>query len=257
MLRSIKELHGYAIHAQDADIGKVHDFLFHGDSWVIRYLVVDTGRWLPGRKVLLATPALGKPNWEHSTFPVALTREQVEKAPDIDTAQPLSREQEAALHAYYGWPVYWNDPASGAWPGLAPYIPLPVLQTPPPPETARAEPRLRSARELTGALVRALEDDAGHVGDLIVDDAPWLIRYAVVHTGKVLPGKRVAVATAWIKSVDMAQSILVLDLPRAAVLSSPPFDPAAGVTRDYEQRLYNHYGRTPYWGGAHDTAQAA
>jgi hypothetical protein len=54
MLRSVKELQGYAIRAIDGDIGQVHDFYFDDQSWLIRYLVVDTGNWLPGRRVLIS-----------------------------------------------------------------------------------------------------------------------------------------------------------------------------------------------------------
>ena len=78
MLRSLKILLGETVVATDADIGKVHDFYFHDDTWIVRYLVVDTGHWLPGRKVLITPSALGKPDCDALTLPVALTRGQVE-----------------------------------------------------------------------------------------------------------------------------------------------------------------------------------
>src|SRR5574338_1457201 len=109
MLRSLKALHGYTVLAKDGEIGKVHDFYFHDDTWTVRYLVVDTGHWLPGRKVLVTTRALGKPNWAGFSFPVALTREQVQKSPEIDTDKPVSRQHEVDLHNYYGWPGYWTE----------------------------------------------------------------------------------------------------------------------------------------------------
>ena len=54
MLRSVKELTGYKILATDGEIGRVHDFYFDNQNWIMRYLVVDTGTWLPGRRVLLS-----------------------------------------------------------------------------------------------------------------------------------------------------------------------------------------------------------
>jgi len=51
MLRNIKNLRGYVIRAIDGTIGKVNDFYFDDEDWSIRYLVVDTGSWLSGRKV--------------------------------------------------------------------------------------------------------------------------------------------------------------------------------------------------------------
>ena len=156
MLRSLKAMHGYAVLAKDGDIGKVHDFFFHDDTWIIRYLVVDTGHWLPGRKVLVATNSLGKPNCGGFTFPVALTRLQVEKSPDIDTDQPVSRQQEAELHSHFGWPLYWTEPTSGVWP---PFVsPAPILMPAPPSGPAPKEhgdPHLRSQRELAGYHIHA------------------------------------------------------------------------------------------------------
>ena len=62
MLRSLKELQGYTISATDGDIGSVHDFYFDDQHWTVRYLVVDTGGWLSGRRVLVSPLALGRPD---------------------------------------------------------------------------------------------------------------------------------------------------------------------------------------------------
>jgi hypothetical protein len=69
MLRNIKDLRGYAIRAIDGVIGKVDDFYFGDDTWAIRYLVVDTGRWLSGRKVLISPIALGHAGWMGRQLP--------------------------------------------------------------------------------------------------------------------------------------------------------------------------------------------
>lgn len=75
MLRNIKGLRGFTIEAADGQMGKVHDLLFDGRTWAVRYLVVDTGSWLPGRKVLIAASGLGRPRWDERLFPVTLTTE--------------------------------------------------------------------------------------------------------------------------------------------------------------------------------------
>ena len=71
-------------------------------------MVVDTGRWLQGRQVLISTAALKKPKWKSRVFPVNLTKEQVRNSPSIDTDKPVSRQHEAKLHNYYDWPIYWT-----------------------------------------------------------------------------------------------------------------------------------------------------
>jgi len=55
MLHSIKQLRGIRLGASDGVIGQLKDFYFDDRNWVVRYLVADTGNWLPGRKVLLTT----------------------------------------------------------------------------------------------------------------------------------------------------------------------------------------------------------
>ena len=52
MLRKMKNLKGLSIGARDGDIGEANDFIFDDKNWTVRYLVADTNRWLPGRKVL-------------------------------------------------------------------------------------------------------------------------------------------------------------------------------------------------------------
>ena len=92
MLRNVRHLRGYAILATDGAIGEVEDLYFDDDRWAIRYLVVDTGSWLPGRKVLISPHAIGRPDWMAQQLPVTLTKAQVEGSPDVDTRKPVSRQ---------------------------------------------------------------------------------------------------------------------------------------------------------------------
>lgn len=62
MKRKIKSLIGYTILATVGEIGKVKEFYFDDRTWTIRYLIVETGSWLFGRKILLAPEALLTPN---------------------------------------------------------------------------------------------------------------------------------------------------------------------------------------------------
>ncbi len=50
MLWNASVVNGYAIAASDGRLGTVSDFLFDDASWLVRWLVVDTGNWLSGRK---------------------------------------------------------------------------------------------------------------------------------------------------------------------------------------------------------------
>lgn len=73
MLRSTNDLEGYTIRATDGAIGKVEDFYFDDETWVIRYLVVDTGTWLSSRNVLISPISIGTPDWADKVLPVSIT----------------------------------------------------------------------------------------------------------------------------------------------------------------------------------------
>src|SRR5262245_37076454 len=107
MLRSAHSMIGDRIEATDGDMGSVYDFYYDDENWSLRYLVVDTGNWLPGRRVLLSPQALyeadavQRADGEKKTFPVRLSRAQVKDSPPIDTEKPLSRRQEEHLFDHY------------------------------------------------------------------------------------------------------------------------------------------------------------
>ena len=159
MFRSLKELLGYQLLAKDGHMGKVHNFLFNDEDWKIRYLVVDTGPWILGRKVLISLLALRQPVWASETFPVDLTREQVKSSPDVDLAKPVSRQYEERLLQHYRLPMYWSMAA--AIPGRPAYVPPQLFSKQEDQAHKEVDSHLRSAKELFGYQVNALEGDVG------------------------------------------------------------------------------------------------
>lgn len=246
MLRSTKEMRGYTIRAIDGDIGSVHELDFDDLAWIVRYLVVDTGDWLPGRKVLLWPGVLGQPDWQSQALPVGLTREQVEYSPAIGTDEPVSRQMEADLNAYYGWSPYWRGglPARGL--GAAAAADMIAGRTEEKDEQG-GDPHLRSTREVTGYHIEARDGEIGHVEDFVVDDKAWFIRYLVIDTRNWLPGRKVLVAPAWAERVSWVNRKVYVNLTQETIENSPEFDPSMPVNREYEVRLYDWYGRPYYW----------
>lgn len=106
-LRSVDEIHGYDIQATDDNIGHVEDFLAEEEDWRIRYILVDTRNWLPGRTVLVGIDWVDKFDWAQRDIFVNVTREQVKNSPEYDPQIPLSRRLEETLHEYYGFSRYW------------------------------------------------------------------------------------------------------------------------------------------------------
>jgi hypothetical protein len=104
-LRSITEVTGYYIQASDGDIGHVEEFLVDSDAWAIRYVVVDTKNWWPGKKVLVPPNAFTGIDWAEQTVRVGLSRDQVRQGPEYDPAQTVDRAYEERYYDYYGYPL--------------------------------------------------------------------------------------------------------------------------------------------------------
>jgi len=251
MLRSVKELYNYILAATDAEIGRCKDFLFDDDRWVIRYMVADAGKWLPGKRVLISPIALGEPDWRTRRFPVLLEKRKIEAAPHLDEDAPVSRQYEQQWFQHYGWPGYWTG--TGLW-GTAehPGALFPPMAVEPAPAAHTRTPedntRLRSTKEVGGYHLQAQDGKIGHIDDFIVNDREWIIRYLVVDTRNWLPGRKVLVPPTWLADVDWAHWLVKVDLSREDIQNSPEYDPHAPVNREYEVRLYDYYGRPKYWG---------
>jgi hypothetical protein len=91
MLRSMKDMQGYSLGALDGEIGRCNDFLFDDRAWVVRYIVADTRKWLPGRKVLLSPMAVGDASASTQRLNVVLTKDQIKASPPLDSDAPVSR----------------------------------------------------------------------------------------------------------------------------------------------------------------------
>ena len=237
MLRNVKNLRGYAIRATDGVLGTANDFYFDDEDWGIRYLVVDTGRWLSGRKVLISPIAIGSPDWTTQVLPVSLTKAQVEHSPDIDTRKPVSRQHEAEYFGYYGYPYYWGG--AGLWGMGAPpgslttegriEQELKAHRT----QVARApgdDCHLRSSNAVIGHHIEATDGAIGQLEDLLVDDHTWAVRYLIVDTSNWWGG-HVLVAPEWITDVSWSEATVSVDLTRQAVKDAPPYDLVAPLDR--------------------------
>ncbi len=260
MLRSVKDLEGYAVAATDGVLGHVKDLYFDDEAWNVRYFVVDAGGWLSNRKVLISPFAAGRPSSSERVLPVSLTREKVKDSPDIDTDKPVSRQHEIDYLEYYGYPLYWG--AAGFWgAGVYPgamlsawgYGATPGSTTAAAAASAGTQPQLhadshlRSCRTVSDYYVHASDGDIGHVEDMLVDDETWAIRYLVVNTSNWWLGHKVLIAPQWIDSVRWPDAKVSVDLTRQAVKDSPPYPHTAPLDRQQESGLYEHYGRPRYW----------
>lgn len=222
----VDDLRGDVIVARDGEIGSLSDAYFDDEQWKLRYLVVDTGRWLPGRKVLISPDATRQAQ-NTDVLQVELTRGQIEGAPDIDADPPVSRLMQQARQAQYVYP--YTGPY--LWGAMVAVAPPPASearhQDPGRREAARqAEERaehshLRSGNEVVGYRIHAADGEFGHVEDFMVDDASWAITGMVVDTRNWLPGKKVVVPPSAIESIDWDEGTVNVRLRRDELKRAP------------------------------------
>jgi len=108
-LRSTNAVHGHHIQAMDGEIGHVEDFIIDDETWAIRYLVVDTKNWWPGKKVLVSPQWIESLNWEERKVFVNLSREAIKQCPEYTEESLLTRDFEALLHQHYQREGYWSE----------------------------------------------------------------------------------------------------------------------------------------------------
>jgi uncharacterized protein YrrD len=222
MLLNLNTLGGHKLAATDGEIGHVKDFYFDDKTWAIRYLEVDTGSWLSGRRVLLSPHAFSHFDLKTETLHLKLTKQQIENSPSIDAHRPVSRQYEENYYNYYGWPVYWEGGSD--W-GTGDY---PVFATSSRDYASKSynyptwdDIHLQSAKSLVGQDIHASDGDIGKVSGVLVDDKRWIIRELAVETGHWYSGKEIMIAPSKIQRISYPESKVFVSLTKGEIERTP------------------------------------
>jgi hypothetical protein len=211
------------------------------------------------KKSCFGTPcnAIDHTDWPSQSVFVLQTRQQIEDSPSVLEHEPVSRQKEEELAKHYRWPIYWGE---SELLGLDPVVPTPPFnaesdssESTNTAESASSRPidsDLRSAEAIIGYQVEATDSGIGRIKDFIIDDESWTIRYLVIDTHPWLPFGSVLVSPDWTMEIDWEQKRVRVDLTGEQVKDSPEFNPYEPVNREYEECLYNYYGRPAYWHGS-------
>lgn len=90
---------GYKVHATDGDIGKVDEA---NEETGNSQIVVDTGPWIFGRRVILPAGVIERVDDEAEEVYVALTKEQIKASPELENTTPDDPDYRNKLGTYYG-----------------------------------------------------------------------------------------------------------------------------------------------------------
>jgi hypothetical protein len=100
-LRSAKEVFKYHIAAKDGEIGHAEDIIVDEETWVIRYVVIDTRNWLPGKEVLIPPDHIMRIDWDISELEVDLTKRQIQESPAYSEDKTIDQQYEEKLNNYF------------------------------------------------------------------------------------------------------------------------------------------------------------
>ena len=93
------DLVGYSVEATDGGIGKVDEATNEiGGS----YLVIDTGPWIFGKKVMLPAGVIESIDPTEETIYVSLTKDEIKSAPEFDETRYTDEAYRTELGGYYG-----------------------------------------------------------------------------------------------------------------------------------------------------------
>jgi uncharacterized protein YrrD len=228
MMRTIRQLYGKTLAASDGEIGHIEDFYFDDQQWAVRYVIVDTGSWLPGRQVLLSPHAFRSILEKEDALQVILTRQQIEDSPEIASHKPVSRQYEEDYYRYYGWPSYWDG--GGMW-GLSgvPATPWPYLMpdqqttTPGAPLSNGNDPHLRSTQAMNGYHIQTRDGPIGHLTDYVIDEQSWAICQLVIQTGHWFSGKEIVLSPQDVDRISYEQSTVYVSKTKEAISAAPQY----------------------------------
>src|SRR4051812_46652397 len=98
-LKQITDLSGFDVAAIDGDIGKVDEATYDVGS---SYIVVDTGPWIFGKKVLIPASALETADLNDRKVFLRLTKDQIKESPELSDSDTMTDEDRDRVGSYYG-----------------------------------------------------------------------------------------------------------------------------------------------------------
>jgi sporulation protein YlmC with PRC-barrel domain len=242
MKRSLKNLIGYSLETSDGSKGKIKDFLFDEELWVVGYLEADFGGLFQNNRVLIPTALIQNPNWDHNNLQLDITQERIRQCPGLEDKMPVSKQYEKLLREHYNFKEEWFliDPLS------------PVTHNAFASDTLRGPTRsidekdldtsLRSFKEIKGYSIHANDGQLGQVDDLIFDDKNWRIVFTVVDTSTWLPwSKKVILSITWLKEISYLKHEVQVDLLTDTIKEAPEYQEGHIYEVEQETALFDYY----------------
>ena len=187
-------------------------------------MVVKTGGWLLGHKVLIhpsaiiRTEAASQANGEGSVT-VRLTQAEVKGSLNTSQDEPVSQQLEGHLYAGPGCDPLWGGTGYfGMYSGDAARDALGRRPD-------QGDPNLRSTGAVIGYDVFAADGAIGHVEDFLFDDCTWTIKSIVVDLKNWGVGQPVLLSPHIVTGIGWSDQQVRINATRDQVRCSPHWMP--------------------------------
>lgn len=231
MKRTIESLTGYSIGGTDGVIGSVGELYFDDMTWQIRYWVIDTGKWLPGRKVLIPPQVILGLDWKNKIIETSLTIHQIKNSPAPDADKPVSLQEESKSFGYS--PNYWFLPAMNDEVGL----------TNQPGGDSLPNCHLRSSRALIGYQVQGRDNYLGTITDFIIEFDTQKLSHIVVDGRAWLHSNYLLIGVESVLRIEWATSSMTVELGKVEIKDFGRYNPCDGINVLMDGSYLDYHGR--------------
>lgn len=226
MVWRILEFQNSRVFALDGEVGRVRDVYFDEATWRVQYLVIDTGGWLPGRKVLISPRSVELIDEVLHTVSLSVTQARLQASPGVPVDKLVARRDQMGLSRVCSYPSYWARQWTNA---LRPRVSFPEASDAlePAPSDLERQPHgdshLSSARAISAYSCNALDGGTARVADLLLD-ATWSIRFLLLATNKRRSPRRWLIDKTAVTQVDRGNRCLEVDWTRRQIDRPSLFD---------------------------------
>ncbi|ASJ70893.1 PRC-barrel domain-containing protein [Granulosicoccus antarcticus] len=230
-------------------LGNIHDIYFDDDTWAIKWFVVETGHWYSSNKILLDSKYFTQVSPATRTFHVSISKADIENAPSVDEHHPVGEQRKSELlYTSFGQDTLFFPGYSGV---LMPQTLIErsaVLaeqemdkQEADVSDADYADRHLRSASEILGYTVSAINGELGPVTDLVINTDQWNITLLALDTSKWLPDRTVVITPESIERISWEESKLFVTMSKQTIEKSPQLCDLKAIKTSYVSTLSDYY----------------
>lgn len=106
--RNTQEIIGHRMQVADGEMGHIVEFILDEETWVIRYLIIETRSWWPEKEAIISPEWIDKINWIGKTAFVNISQSKIKSAPIYAPNMKIERDFESEIFGHYNREEYWS-----------------------------------------------------------------------------------------------------------------------------------------------------